>query len=380
MSTRSGRRPRSAATPPRVLHVLAGAGVGGTERQLLLLLPTLARHVDTSLLIIRDGPLRPQFERSVPTVTVPKRGKIDPLFFVRLVRAVRANRPDAVQTWGTTANLWGSAAARLARVPRLVVTEGALDEWKGIAHRGADRVVYRWADALVCNSGRVAAFLRRYGASPQRTHVVANAIARAGAPSPARPAPPAPPLIVYLGRLHPVKGADVLVEALPTVFAAVPEARCVIAGPAAAPAEQDLAKRLRRRVEELALTEQIEFPGNLDDPWPLLERASVLVLPSRSEGSPNVVLEAMAAGVPVVAAAVGGVPELIEPGRTGTLVPPDDPGALAAAIVDALVDSDAAAERAGRARVGVAARHSLSVVTEAWLRVYADIGLVEAAG
>lgn len=354
---------------PRVLHVLAGAGVGGTERQLLLLLPHLAERVDTSLLIIRGGPLTERYAAAVPTRTLAKHGKVDPLFLTRLVAAVRAERPDVVQTWGTTANVWAALAARLARVPRLVVTEGALDEWKGRVHRTVDRRVYGWADALVCNSRLVADFLVGHGADPQRTRVVPNAVPlprTAGSPDPAG-------VVLYLGRLHPVKGADVLVEALPAVVAAVPGSRFVIAGPAAQPAERALAARLQQRVAELGLGGCVDLPGPVEDPGELLRTARLLVVPSRSEGSPNVVVEAMAAGVPVVATSVGGVPELVDPGQTGLLVPPDDPAALADAVIATLRDPAAAAARAARARQVVTDRHALPAVVDAWLGLYREL-------
>jgi glycosyltransferase involved in cell wall biosynthesis len=354
---------------PRVLHVLAGAGVGGTERQLLLLLPALASEVDTSLLIIRDGPLRDRFAAEVPTRTLPKHGKIDPLFLIRLVREIRRSAPDIVQTWGTTANVWGSLAARLARVPRLIVTEGALDEWKGRLHRKIDRVVYRWADALVCNSAQVADFLRGHGAAPERTHVITNAVAAFELAEPVEA-----DVIGYLGRLHPVKGADVLIESLPAVIAARPGVRCIVAGPAAAPIEQDFAERLRSRAGKLGLEANVQLCGALDDPAVLFRQIAVLVVPSRSEGSPNVVVEAMAAGVPVVATAVGGVPEIVTDGVNGTLVRPEDPAALAHAILDCLADRSSARVRAARARDGVLAQHALAAVTGAWVSLYAGLG------
>lgn len=353
----------------RVLHVLAGAGVGGTERQLLLLLPQLATVADTRLVIIRGGPLTDRFADAVPTRTIRKLGKVDPVFLGRVVREIRRVRPDIVQTWGTTANVWGSAAARLSGVSRLIVTEGALDEWKGRIHRRIDGRVYRWADAVVCNSQRVADHLTAYGADPARTRVIANAVTM-----PARlHARQQPPRVVYLGRLHPVKGADVLLDAVPSIRAAVPQARFVIAGPAAQPVEREFATRLRMRAQEPDLNGSVHLTGAVADPSEVLDGAAVLVLPSRSEGSPNVVVEAMAAGVPVVATSVGGVPEMVVAGETGLLVPPDDPAALADAVVRCLLDADAAGRRAAAARLVVEGRHALPVVVQAWAALYRSV-------
>jgi glycosyltransferase involved in cell wall biosynthesis len=356
-----------------VLHVLAGAEVGGTERQLLLLLPRLAAAVDTRLVIIRGGRLTAEFAAAVPTEVLAKRGKVDPVFLRRLVASIRRHQPDIVQTWGTTANVWGSLAAKLAGVEHLVVTEGSLDEWKGRIHRAVDARVYGWAAAVVCNSRVVADNLVRLGADASTVQVVPNGVVLPHVVAER----PSSPRVVYLGRLNPVKGADVLVDALPAVVHAVPEVRCVIAGPAAQPVEIAFAERLRRRVEELGLEDVASMPGPTPDPFPLLATASVVVVPSRSEGSPNVVFEAMAAGAPVVAAAVGGIPEIVIDGVTGSLVPAEDPERLAAAVVACLRDPGPAAERARRARETMQTRYDIDVVSRQWEGLYA--GLLDAS-
>jgi glycosyltransferase involved in cell wall biosynthesis len=356
-------------TDPRVVHVLAGAGVGGTERQLLLLLPELAASVDTRLVVIRGGPLTERLAAVVPTEQVAKYGKVDPVFLARLVARLRRHQPDIVHTWGTTANVWASVAARLAGVPHLVTTEGALDPWKGPLHRGVDRRVYRWADAVVCNSATVADHLRRLGADRSVLRVIPNGIPETAGRDGFLPAQPH---IVFLGRLHPVKGPDLLVEALPRVLARIPDAIATIAGPAAQKAERDCAAQLRRELVRLGLHDTVSMPGLVEEPAKFLRHASVLAVPSRSEGSPNVVLEAMAVGVPVVAADVGGVSELVRDGETGWLVPPNDPSALADALVDALGHPAEAQRRAATAMVA-SKRYALHQVVGEWLGLYRSL-------
>ncbi|HVA61408.1 MAG TPA: glycosyltransferase [Mycobacteriales bacterium] len=361
--------------PVRVLHVLAGAGVGGTERQLLLLLPRLAGLIDTRLVIIRGGRLAADFARAVPTELIPKHGKVDPVFLARLVAAVRRQAPDVLQTWGTTANVWGAAAARLAGVPHLVVTEGALDEWKGRLHRRVDARVYRWADRVVTNSAAVRSFLA-VGNGGTRFEVIPNGVV---VPAEVGRGERVAGQVVYLGRLHPVKGADLLVEAMPSVLRAVPNARCRLAGPAEQPVEREFAGSLRARVAELGLTERIEFVGPVSDPTGLLGAAAVVVVPSRSEGSPNVVYEAMAQAAPLVATAVGGTAELLAHGETGLLVRPGDPQELAAAIVACLTDPRAATARAQSARAMAAAKFDIDVVAGLWAALYRDVTAVPSA-
>jgi len=143
-------------------------------------------------------------------------------------------------------------------------------------------------------------------------------------------APPATPSVVFLGVLEKAKGIDTLLAAWPAVLKAVPAARLMVAGDG----------RLRDLVEGAAVEPSIQVLGRLEktEVAGLLDRATLLVVPSRSEGLGRVVLEAMARGRAVVASNVGGLPDLVSDGITGALVPAEDPDALAVAIVGLLGD------------------------------------------
>lgn len=355
--------------PPRVLHVLGGAGLGGTERQLLRLLPELARNVDASLVLIRGGELAPRFAAAVPTTIVAKRWKADPLCLAQVIRHVRAARPDVVQTWGATAGLWGAAAAHLAHAPAVVMCDRSIDAWKGRVLRGADRVLYRRADAVVGNSQAVVDAAVSRGADPTRALVIPNAV---DVPEPdARPREP--DLIAYVGRLHPDKGPDVALEAFARLADDHPSARLVLAGPAVQPVERELAARLRHRIVALGVADRVDLPGPLADPTLLLNRAAVLVLPSRTEGLSNVLLEAIVCGTPVVATAVGGTPEVVRDRETGRLVPPEDPEALTRALAEVLAQPTVARRWAARGRAEVVERYGIGAVVEQWLDLYARL-------
>jgi glycosyltransferase involved in cell wall biosynthesis len=149
--------------------------------------------------------------------------------------------------------------------------------------------------------------------------------------------------LVTVARLHPEKGIDVLVDALPAVRERHPAVVAqVVGGPH--PGLDHVADDLARQARDLDVAANLELLGFHDRPHEVVARGRVYVHPARSEVLPIAVLEAMATGVPVVATDVGGTRELIEPGVTGMLVPPDDPAALAAAIV-AVLDDPALADR-----------------------------------
>ncbi|HSS48365.1 MAG TPA: glycosyltransferase, partial [Thermoanaerobaculia bacterium] len=158
-----------------------------------------------------------------------------------------------------------------------------------------------------------------------------------------------PGYLLFVGRLRIRKGVEVLLEALKDLRSQHPETVLRIAG------DGEHRSRLERRVKDLELGDAVAFLGTCDAGrvWRLLAGAAALVVPSIYEGMPLVVLEAMAAGVPVVAGAVSGIPEVVVDGETGWLVPPEDPRALRRALEDVLARPEEARRRgeAGRRRV-----------------------------
>ena len=208
------------------------------------------------------------------------------------------------------------------------------------------------ADAITAVSELAAARLRGFsGVDPACVHVIPNGVDRDfwGAPGggdvQARGA-----VVLSVGRLDPVKGHDVLLRAFPRVLDRVPAARLVIVG------DGGYRETLERMAEGLGIAPAVQFAGPLEAArvreW--LWRSRVFVLPSRSEGLPLALLEAMAAGVPSIATAVGGSPEVVTAG-TGILVPPEDAGALGDAIAALLGDAPGLGVLSRRGRVRAAA-------------------------
>jgi glycosyltransferase involved in cell wall biosynthesis len=170
-------------------------------------------------------------------------------------------------------------------------------------------------------------------------------------------------VVTGVGRLVPVKGFDLLVDALPALVAAVPETHVVLIGDGPERAA------LERRAADLGVGERLHLLGARTDVARCLSATDVLAAPSRNEGMGRVLVEAMALGIPVVAAAVGGIPDVIVDGECGRLVPPDDAAALAAALAD-LGRDRALASALGAAAVSRAERFSLAMGERRLLELY----------
>ena len=357
-----------------VLHAPLDVGIfftscdaGGTEGQML----ALAEHLDPRLFRVhlacfsRRGPWGARAARLDPGLgEFPLRGFRRPETAAVLLRYSRwcaQRRLAIVQTAGLHANIFGLAGAVLARVPvRIASRRNVASLGHSSALRRLQRLAYGLADRVVANSAAAAAALVREGIAPGKVITIPNGIDLEG-----RPAchTPGSPRVVVVANFRPEKGHDVLVAAARRVAARRRDVvfRLVGDGP--------LLGDIRRRVELCELGHAFEFLGQRSDVPQLLASAGLLVLPSRTEALPNAVIEAMAAALPVVATAVGGVPELVDHGRTGLLVPPESPDALADAVL-AVVEDPARAGRLGAAARAEVERFRTPRMIAAYERLY----------
>jgi glycosyltransferase involved in cell wall biosynthesis len=335
----------------RVLVLITLAEMGGAQRYVASLLPALVTEYAVTVAAHGHGFLADAATeagaRYVPLRHV--RRPLDPiedvLGFIELVRLCRRVRPAIVHANSSKAGILGRLAAVVAGVPvRLFTAHG----WAFKAHSGLAARAYLWADRAmtlitttticVAESERNAG-LRARTCRADRTVVIHNGVAPGRRRRPRTPGPQA--TVVSVGRLRAPKDFLTLVRAAATLEPGSFRLRIAGDGPDH--------ERLVEEIDRLGLAAAVDLLGTQPDVDALLEAADVFVLSSTSEGLPMSVLEAMAAGLPVVASAVGGVPELVD-GETGALVPPADPGALAAAL------ARLGAEPRLRARLGAAGR------------------------
>jgi len=381
----------------KVVHVITRLTLGGSTENTVLSVASLAGAGHDCLLVAgaeqsepavvgaaRARGCRVELMRSLVRQPSPIR---DVRALVGLVRLFRRERPHLVHTHTSKAGFLGRLAARLAGVPRVVHTPhghvfyGYWGPSRTALFVALERLAARWTDTIVTLTPReVEEHLeRRIGRVEQYAVVpsgVPTAALRATAPSRAAARArlglgPGAFVIVGVGRLVPIKGFDLLVAALPALLARVPAAHVVLVG------DGEERAALEARAAALGVAGRLRITGAVSDVTGHLAAADVLAAPSRNEGMGRVLVEAMALGLPVVGAAVGGIPDVIEDGGCGLVVPPEDPAALAEALVDLGVDA------ALRAKLGAAAPRraeafSTAVAGAAMASIYD--GLVRAQG
>ncbi|HWI61032.1 MAG TPA: glycosyltransferase family 4 protein [Symbiobacteriaceae bacterium] len=338
---------------PRVLHICSDTNIGGAGRYVLSLLtqPAIAGQFETAV-ACPEGDLAAAVRRAgLPVFLYPGANTSFSWQALRsLTTHMRTWRPQVAHTHGSLA---GRVAAALGGA-RIVYTKHGLAaaEEQAIQVRGAGRLAKKaavalFADRIVAVSEAVKRSLVAQGADPGRVRVIPGGVdlSAFGAP-----APLVPGVLSALGRLQTEKGFDVLLRAMAELKG---EARLLLGG------EGLLEAELPRLAAELGVADIVEFRGFVTDVPRFMAASGLFVLSSRSEGLGLVLVEAMAAGRPVVATRVGGVPEVVVDGETGLLVPPEDPGALAAAARRLLSDPALAA------RMGEAGRRRAQVVFSA---------------
>lgn len=250
----------------------------------------------------------------------------------------RDKRIQVLHTCELYSNIFGLAGGALAHVPARIGSRRGFVEPPGLQR--LQRASYSAAHRVVANSRAASARLQAEGVPNYKILTIPNGIDPAIFP--AHEYTSAPRRIAMVACLREEKRIDVLIRAMPQILANFPDATLDLGGDGRCRGE------LTRLTEELGLTQKVRFLGHRDDVPTVLKDADLFVLPSRSEAFPNSVMEAMAAGLPVVASNVGGIPELVQDDYNGRLVPPGDVDALASAILDVMSDG-ARAERYGRA-------------------------------
>jgi len=371
---------QSASRRIRVLRLFSRLNIGGPAIHVILTTAGLDPKRYDSLLVVgreedREGNFLNLAEaKGIPLRIIPTFGRrIDPLrdliTLVSLFRLMRRERPDIVHTHTAKAGALGRVAARLAGVPVVVHTfhGSVFDGYFGPSvarfFQWIERILALGTDTIVAVSERVAADLAERKIAPRKKIEVVplglelgrfqDVQQRRGELRRELGVPPRARLVGSVGRLVAIKDLGTLLRSMVQLSATQPDAILLVVG------DGPDRPALEMEAERLGLGSRARFLGFRDDLERIYADLDVAVNCSLNEGTPVALIEAMASGVPVLATAVGGTPDLLDEGRLGRLVPPGDPNALARALAESLSGGDDSAEKAAFARRSVLQRFSL---------------------
>jgi glycosyltransferase involved in cell wall biosynthesis len=376
--------PATVRRRPHVLALINNIADGGAERVAV----NLATRADPSrfrcsLCVTRPLSYLPgeatelNLERlraeGVDVLLLDRRSRYSIASWGPLVGYLRSQKVDLVHGHMFGSNVWGAVLGRLIGVPVVIAHEHTWSfEGQAVRRLIDRRVVARLADAVIAVSeADRRRMIEEVGMPSNRVVLIPN-----GTPSPPQSDGAAvreelniaadAPLLAMTAVVRPQKAIDVMVRAMAILCGRHPDARLVVMGPGDS-------GRLRALASEIGVADAVTFTGHRSDVADVLGAATVGVLSSDYEGTPLAVLEYMAAGLPVVATDVGGLPQIVENGRTGLLVPKRDPSALAAAIEKLLIDRELARSMGERGRARQQSEFSSEVMSERVYRLYESL-------
>jgi len=381
------------STPARIAFIITELDEGGAERALTQIVTRLdrSRWEPQVFSLAGQGPLTQHFESAgIPVCDCGARTASNPFHAWRVVSKLTAAllpwRPQIVQTFLFHANVLGRLAAWRAGVPHVLSGIRVADR-RGRLRLRLDRWTERFVERHVCVSHAVADFsTRESGLDPAKIVVIPNGVDLAAFQNAESVdltefgVPTGSQVVLSVGRLDPQKDPLKLLTAFELVTRQIPDAHLVLVGDG--PLKAEIQRRISRASVSgsppadhpgTGLSHHVHLAGWQRNIPGLLKSADVFALASRFEGMPNAVLEAGAAGIPVVATSVEGVPEILENGRSGWVVEIDDAPALAQAIVEALQGREQAFQRASDLQSVIAEKFTWDTVVEQYDQLYASL-------
>lgn len=332
----------------RVLHIIPTLVLGGAEKQLTLLATQLPKsEFDVHVAVLtHTGPYEQDLQQAgIAIHHIGKRWKVDPLAYFRLKKLINELKPDIVQTWLFAANSYGRAAAKSAGIKHILASERCVDPWKSTAALWIDRYQAGYTERIITNSSGVVDFYQSRGLSPEKFLVIPN-----GVPQDLRPTssitrddllkslslPADSKLIGAVGRLWPQKRMKDAIWAADLLKCIRDDVHLLIIGDGP---QRKLLEQFRAKVE---IEDRVHFLGHRSDVAQLLPHFDAMWLTSGYEGQSNSVMEAMLAGVPVVATDIPGNRDLIVSGESGFLVDLGDRSEFARKTEQILQDGELA--------------------------------------
>lgn len=363
---------------PRICYVIPSLGIGGTEHQLLHLMRGVVKRFELTVVCTREPGTMYGDVRRIGAYVRVLNGKSgwDITLRRKLNRVFASHRPDIVHSFLFGFDLAANQAARDQGVPVVISSRRQLATWKKGRHIRLQQKANRLVDAVIANSQAVAEFaIAQEGLSPDRIRVIHNGIdatrfvsnadrglvrRRYGVPADCA-------LVGTVANFSPVKDYDLFIEMARMVRERRRDAHFLTVG------SGPLRNKAERALARTGLSEHTTMLATLSELNDIYGMTDVFVLCSKAEGFPNAVMEAMAARRPVVAAAVGGIPELVEDGETGQLIASRNPSEFADAVVGLLDDPDRARRFGEQGHERVCTEFTVDKMAAAYEACYQDL-------
>lgn len=364
----------------RVLEIIPTLVRGGAEKQLTLLAGGLPRaEFDIHVAVLtHDGPYRETLDQGkIPVTLIGKRWKVDPAAYWKLRQFIRKLAPDIVHTWIFAANCYGRQAAFSAGVKHVIAGERCVDRWKAWHELAIDRRLARRTECIVTNSSGVRDFYVEKRLPAEKFVVIPNGIGPVATQSPLSRdllleelgLPAGTRLIGAVGRLWPQKRYKDLMWAADLLKSARDDVHLLIIG------DGPQRDRLREYRNQLEVGDRVHFLGARDDVPQLLPHLDCFWLGSGFEGQSNALMEAMSAGVPVVATDIAGNRDLVVPAATGYLVPVGNVAEFARKTNQLLDDDQLAGQLGQAARQRMLDEFSVEQMVERHAQLYRELVL-----
>jgi glycosyltransferase involved in cell wall biosynthesis len=365
-----------------IVHLTASTFHGGPERQMLGLACGMREYAKSTFISFPEKGRCRSFLSAVRQEGFESLAlQNDSPWFRRCIKEIagvlKQHHASVLLCHGYKANILGRPAARRAGLPAIAVSRGWTGEnWRVRLYERWDRFHLRYMDHVVAVSDAQAAKVRKAGVPNERLRVIHNAIDPERFVDPDERyrtklerffRTPRSHIIATAGRLSPEKGFDVFLNAAARVLETQPDVGFVIFG------HGGLKQLLQQQIAMLGVGNSVVLAGFRNDLDRFIPQLDLFVLPSHTEGLPNVVLEACAAGVPVVATEVGGTPEVIEDGVSGFLVPPGDADTLANRILEALESEERMREIGFNGRQRVLEEFTFTAQVEGYLNLFSKL-------
>lgn len=353
----------------KVLHIEAGRHLYGGAFQVRCLLEGLTKQGVENLLVCPAGSdIAAAASADAKILAIPMLGDVDPLFPFRLSRILRAERPDIVHVQSRRgADFWGGWCAKACGIPALMTRRVAYSEWGPLLRFKCKP----YARIIGISDGSLVS-LKAAGVPAAKMGRIYSVIQAGDYEQPADRAwferefgiAPGAPAVGVPAQLIESKGHRYVIEALPEVLKTLPGLRVLFLGKGAYRPE------LERMIAERNLGSAVTFAGFRTDMPRILPNLQLVILPTLMEGLGVSLLQASAAGVPVIGTRVGGVPEVVRDGENGLLVEPRDSSGIAAAMLKILTDPARAARYSAAGRALVRREFAPGVMVAAYLREY----------